>query len=35
MARYADHPTVTVSIEVDASPKKLWPLISDINLPAR
>lgn len=35
MARYADHPTVTVSVEVDASPEKLWPLISDINLPAR
>jgi len=35
MALYADLPTVTVSVEVDASPSALWPLISDINMPAR
>jgi len=35
MALYSDHPTVTVSVEVDASPADLWPLISDISLPAR
>jgi hypothetical protein len=35
MARYADLPTVTVSVEVAASPATLWPLISDINVPAR
>ena len=35
MARYADLPTVTVSTEVAASPSTLWPLISDIDLPAR
>ena len=35
MARYADHPTVSVSVEIRASPADLWPLISDINMPAR
>lgn len=35
MARYADQPTVSVSADVAASPSTLWPLITDINLPAR
>ena len=35
MAKYADRPSVTVSVEVAASPEDLWPLISDINMPAR
>ncbi len=35
MARYADQPTVTVSTEIAASPATLWPLITDIELPAR
>lgn len=29
MATYDDQPTVEVSVEVDASPADLWPLISD------
>ncbi|MFT5204038.1 MAG: hypothetical protein ACI9C1_003441 [Candidatus Aldehydirespiratoraceae bacterium] len=35
MALYADLPTVTVSTDVAASAAVLWPLISDINMPAR
>ena len=35
MPLYADLPTVTVSTDVRASPAMLWPLISDIDLPAR
>ena len=35
MARYADLPTVTVSTEVAAPAAVLWPLITDIELPAR
>lgn len=35
MAFYRDHPTVSTSVEVSASPGELWPLISDINLPAQ
>lgn len=35
MALYADLPLVTVSTEVAATPAVLWPLITDINLPAR
>jgi uncharacterized protein YndB with AHSA1/START domain len=35
MALYADHPSITISREIAASPADLWPLISDINLPAR
>ena len=35
MVLYADLPTVTVSVEVEATPAVLWPLISDINLSAR
>ncbi|MDW3220500.1 MAG: SRPBCC family protein [Acidimicrobiales bacterium] len=34
MAKYADLPTVEVSIEVHASPAELWPIISDPNTPA-
>jgi hypothetical protein len=35
MPLYADRPTVTVSIDVEATPAVLWPLISDIGLPAQ
>lgn len=35
MVRYADLPSVTVDIEVQADPAALWPLITDIELPAR
>lgn len=35
MVRYADLPSVTVDIEVRADPATLWPLITDIELPAR
>jgi hypothetical protein len=35
MVLYADRPTVTVSAEIAASPAELWPLITDINMPAR
>lgn len=35
MAHYADLPTVTVSADIAASPGDLWPIITDINLPAR
>lgn len=35
MARYADLPTIAVSVDVAASAADLWPLISDINMPAR
>ena len=35
MVRYNDLPMVTVSTVVDATPEILWPLISDIDLPAR
>jgi len=33
--RYADGPTVEVSIVVDATPEQVWELVSDITLPAR
>ena len=33
--RYADGPTVTVEVVIDASPAAVWELVSDINLPAR
>ncbi|MEA3020680.1 MAG: hypothetical protein QOI47_2204 [Actinomycetota bacterium] len=33
--RYADGPTVTVELYVDAPPADVWPLVSDINVPAR
>jgi len=33
--RYTDGPTVTVELYVDAPPTALWPLVSDITLPAR
>ena len=35
MPRYADTPTVEVETEVDAPPSALWPLVTDIDLPAR
>lgn len=33
--RYAERPWAEVSIEIDADPVSVWPLISDIELPAR
>lgn len=33
--RYADGPTTEVSRVIDAAPAELWPLVSDIQLPAR
>jgi hypothetical protein len=35
MARYADGPTAEVDVHVEASPAQLWPLVTDIDLPAR
>ena len=35
MARYADSPTVEVETLVEASPEVVWPLVCDIDLPAR
>ncbi|MGB9226257.1 SRPBCC family protein [Mycobacterium sp.] len=31
-ARYADKPTVEVQTWIDASPKRVWELVSDVNL---
>jgi uncharacterized protein YndB with AHSA1/START domain len=33
--RYADGPTVTVDVLIDAPPERVWDLVSDITLPAR
>lgn len=33
--RYADGPTVTVDVLIDAPPSVVWELVSDISLPAR
>ncbi len=33
--KYADGPTVQVSVEIDAAPDEVWPLVTDIELPAR
>jgi uncharacterized protein YndB with AHSA1/START domain len=33
--RYADGPTVTVDVLIDAAPDAVWALVSDIDLPAR
>lgn len=33
--RYADGPTVSVDINIEAPPSAVWGLISDIDLPAR
>lgn len=33
--RYADGPTVTVDVLIDAPPAVVWALVSDISLPAR
>lgn len=35
MVRYADSPSITITVEVAATPAVLWPLISDIDVPAR
>jgi uncharacterized protein YndB with AHSA1/START domain len=33
--RYADGPTVSVDVLIDAPPDMVWALVSDINVPAR
>lgn len=33
--RYSEGPTVEVDVRVDASPSRVWELVTDINLPAR
>ena len=33
--RYADGPTTEVGRVIEATPAELWPLVSDIQLPAR
>jgi hypothetical protein len=33
--KYADRPTTTVSIDIDATPDEVWELVSDIGLPSR
>ena len=33
--RYADGPSVTVDVLIDAPPSAVWALVSDISLPAR
>lgn len=33
--RYEDGPSVEVDIHIDASPAKVWELVTDINMPAR
>ncbi len=33
--KYADGPTVEVSVEIDAPPDAIWPLVTDVDLPAR
>jgi uncharacterized protein YndB with AHSA1/START domain len=33
--RYSDCPTVEVAIHIDAPPDRVWPLLTDIDLPAR
>ena len=35
MTRYADGPTVEVSVEIDAPVERVWGLVTDIDLPAR
>ena len=34
-ARYADRPTVEVPIEIDASPERVWAIVSDIGMMPR
>lgn len=33
--RYADSPTVSVDVHIEASPAVVWAIVTDINLPAR
>lgn len=35
MTRFADGPSVGVEVHVDASPGRVWRLVTDISLPAR
>ena len=34
MVKYADGPTTSVEVEIDAPPSVVWPLLCDINAPA-
>lgn len=35
MVKFADGPEIAVSVEIGATPQRVWELVSDINLPAR
>ena len=35
MVKYADGPTAEVTVEIDAPPVAVWPLVTDVDLPAR
>ena len=35
MVRYAENPTTQAEVHIAAPPSAVWPLISDISLPAR
>ncbi len=35
MVKYADSPTATVEIDIAAPPSAVWPILTDINTPAR
>ena len=35
MVKYADSPTTSIAVEIDAAPATVWPLLCDINLPGR
>jgi len=35
VVRFADGPSVAVEVYVDASPGRVWPLVTDVALPAR
>ena len=35
MVKYADGPTTTAEVRIDAPPSIVWPLLCDINAPAR
>ena len=34
MTRYADGPTTTVDVHIEAAPSVVWPILCDINAPA-
>jgi hypothetical protein len=35
MVRYSENPTARVEVHVAAPPEAVWPLVSDISVPAR